>query len=441
MRLQQQIDQLQPMGRLMLAPGEYQGPGIFNHPVLVEGKNATIWARSWPVVQINSRGVVLKNLQIEFTGSQGTSAGQQQVAIATEERFGTIIDNVEVKGKVAGFGPESAVWDYPLSLNLGQLPHGQKLHFKIRLLVPVAVKLVSQVAGIQFEPSAIAAGLSEVNLKIDPLLPNTIICGSLLLISQFTRRIAVSGTVVHRLPAGKTASGQIIWAAKETIAPRVSASPQPAAQHQPPQPARQPIVQQPVVEISKLWPGLNRLGKGQRFDLASEQEAAKMTFALGWQARQNDPPEVDTAVFLLGKNERVSKDSDFVFYGNRLTDSVVLLGADREAEHHERERVAIDFAKLSPTHKRIVIALAIDQGRQRRQNFAQLAQVYIKAKDEGKGKDLFYLLLDNQAALEVTMIVAEIYRYKGRWRFAAVGAGYQDNLASLCRKYGLEVEE
>ena len=37
------------------------------------------------------------------------------------------------------------------------------------------------------------------------------------------------------------------------------------------------------------------------------------------------------------------------------------------------------------------------------------------------------------------MVVCEIYRHNGEWKFNAIGGGYQGGLEALCRGYGVNV--
>ena len=42
-------------------------------------------------------------------------------------------------------------------------------------------------------------------------------------------------------------------------------------------------------------------------------------------------------------------------------------------------------------------------------------------------------------SIETALVVCEIYRSGGDWKFNAVGAGYQGGLYALCKNYGVNV--
>ncbi len=47
--------------------------------------------------------------------------------------------------------------------------------------------------------------------------------------------------------------------------------------------------------------------------------------------------------------------------------------------------------------------------------------------------------LMEEFSVETALVVCEIYRKGGEWKFNAVGAGYQGGLEALCRAYGVNV--
>ena len=47
--------------------------------------------------------------------------------------------------------------------------------------------------------------------------------------------------------------------------------------------------------------------------------------------------------------------------------------------------------------------------------------------------------LSEDFSIETALIIAELYRHNGEWKFNAVGAGYQGGLEAICRGYGVNV--
>ena len=55
------------------------------------------------------------------------------------------------------------------------------------------------------------------------------------------------------------------------------------------------------------------------------------------------------------------------------------------------------------------------------------------------GTEVLKFDLVEEFSIETAIVVCEIYRYNGEWKFNAVGSGYQGGLEALCRSYGVNV--
>ena len=47
--------------------------------------------------------------------------------------------------------------------------------------------------------------------------------------------------------------------------------------------------------------------------------------------------------------------------------------------------------------------------------------------------------LGEDFSIETAVVVWEIYKNNGEWKFSAVGAGFEGGLEALCKQYGLNV--
>ena len=55
------------------------------------------------------------------------------------------------------------------------------------------------------------------------------------------------------------------------------------------------------------------------------------------------------------------------------------------------------------------------------------------------GEEVLKFDLGEEFSVETAIVVCEIYKNNGEWKFNAVGAGYQGGLEALCRQYGVNV--
>ena len=47
--------------------------------------------------------------------------------------------------------------------------------------------------------------------------------------------------------------------------------------------------------------------------------------------------------------------------------------------------------------------------------------------------------LGEDFSVETALVICELYRHQGEWKFNAVGSGFSGGLAALCTNYGLQV--
>jgi tellurium resistance protein TerD len=55
------------------------------------------------------------------------------------------------------------------------------------------------------------------------------------------------------------------------------------------------------------------------------------------------------------------------------------------------------------------------------------------------GEELIQFDLGEDFSVETGLVVCEIYKHNGDWKFNAIGAGYANGLAGFVRDYGLQV--
>ena len=190
------------------------------------------------------------------------------------------------------------------------------------------------------------------------------------------------------------------------------------------------------------------LSKGQRVSLDKGMKMALI--GLGWDVNKYDGGadfDLDASAFLLGANEKVRRDEDFIFYGNLdSTDgSVHHTGDNRTGEGEgDDEVLIIDFSKVPPDISKIAITVTIYEAKERGQNFGQVSNAYVRVArmanaQDMTGTEVLRFDLMEEFSVETALVVCEIYRHGDEWKFNAVGAGYSGGLAALCRAYGVNV--
>jgi tellurium resistance protein TerD len=203
---------------------------------------------------------------------------------------------------------------------------------------------------------------------------------------------------------------------------------------------RQPgqILQQSKPEIpTKPIPALkNPVQKGQKIPLENGRSLSSVQARLGWNVT-NPSCDVDVSAFLLNQTGKVIGDDWFVFYGQETSpDQSTTFSLD---DGTDREIISIDFNRLDPAVSKIVFVLTINEALEKRLNFSMLKDAYIRITDTVTGTELVSFRMDEYYANVTSMMIGEVYRHNGNWKFNAIGNGVARDLAGLCELYGVQV--
>lgn len=189
------------------------------------------------------------------------------------------------------------------------------------------------------------------------------------------------------------------------------------------------------------------LTKGQRIDLTKGHPSLrKILIGLGWDVNQYDGEadfDLDASVFMTKENGKVGSDDDFIFYGNleHRTKSVVHTGDNRTGDGDgDDEVIKVNFDNIPSDYTKLSVAVTIYDADNRLQNFGMVNNAYVRVADEETGEELIRYDLSEDFSTETAIVVAEIYKKNGEWKFKAVGSGYNGGLAALCKQYGVDAE-
>ena len=188
------------------------------------------------------------------------------------------------------------------------------------------------------------------------------------------------------------------------------------------------------------------LRKGQKVDLTKGNPSlTKILVGLGWNENKYDGGfdfDLDAAAFLLGANGKVNSDDDFVFYNNlkHVSGAVEHMGDNLTgAGEGDDEQIKIDLSLVPANVDKIDFTVTIYEADERKQTFGQVSDAYIRVVDDTTGKELIRYDLGEDFSVETAVVVGEIYRNKGEWKFNAIGSGFSGGLAALGRNFGVNV--
>mgnify|MGYP005768697619 FL=1 len=189
------------------------------------------------------------------------------------------------------------------------------------------------------------------------------------------------------------------------------------------------------------------LKKGQKVSLTKDNPGLKnVVVGIGWDVNRFDTGgsfDLDSSAFLITDAGKVSRQEDFIFYGNlkHPSGAVEHLGDNRTGEGEgDDEQIKVDLSKVPENISKIAFAVTIYEAEERNQNFGQVNNAFIRIYNAETGEEMLRYDLGEDFSIETAAVFGELYRHNGEWKFNAIGSGFQGGLAALCSNYGIEVE-
>ncbi|NTE05749.1 TerD family protein [Agrobacterium tumefaciens] len=179
------------------------------------------------------------------------------------------------------------------------------------------------------------------------------------------------------------------------------------------------------------------LQKGQRENI----DAPKFTIGLGWDTNNSSTGaafDLDASIFILNDQKKLVSDENFVFYNN-------LVSPDGAVEHTgdnltgdgdgDDEQIKVDLTKIDPRVSEICVVVTIHDAENRRQNFGQVRNSFVRIFDAVTNEVILKYELEEDFSIETAVEFGRIYKREGKWKFEAVGMGMKGGLQDYLNKY------
>lgn len=190
------------------------------------------------------------------------------------------------------------------------------------------------------------------------------------------------------------------------------------------------------------------LQKGQKVSLSKDNAGlSKVLVGLGWDevkqkggffSKKPEPIDCDASVILL-QGGKLRDNTDLVYYGNlqHKSGTVQHLGDNLTgAGEGDDEQIVIDLSRVPAEYDRLVVVVNIYHAVKRKQHFGLIENAFIRLVDGRNNQEMCRYNLTEDYSGMTAMIFGEIYRYKGEWKFSAIGQGTNDpSLGDLCKRY------
>ena len=182
------------------------------------------------------------------------------------------------------------------------------------------------------------------------------------------------------------------------------------------------------------------LEKGQRISM--DKGLTLVGVGLGWDPNEGTGYDfdLDASAFMLGESGRIPSDEYFVFYNNQKSPdgSVESAGDDLtggNSDGGDDETINVDLSKVDSKIQEIVFTATIYKAEERRQNFGQVRNSYIRIYDAKTNAEIARYDLDEDFSIETAVEFGRLYRRGDEWKFEAMGIGNKGGLQSLVNKY------
>lgn len=180
------------------------------------------------------------------------------------------------------------------------------------------------------------------------------------------------------------------------------------------------------------------LTKGQKIDIG----LTKMSVGLGWKPNEGTGAafDLDASAFMIDGNRAIPAEEYFVFYGNQDSPDKALhhTGDDPtggNSAEGDDETIQVDLSKVNSNVQEILFVVTIHEATQRKQNYGQVRDSYIRIVDDSNGQEIAKYELGEDFSIETAIEFGRLYKKDGKWKFEASGIGYNEDLAFFLAKY------
>lgn len=185
------------------------------------------------------------------------------------------------------------------------------------------------------------------------------------------------------------------------------------------------------------------LKKGQRINVS----LSKISIGLGWDPNLNTgfDFDLDASAFMLNSNKNIPSASYFIFYNNVDSPDFSLhhTGDDPtggNSEYGDDEVITVDLEKVSQDIEEILFVVSIHDYEERKQNFGQVRNSYIRIVDDISGQEIAKYELDEDFSIESSVEFGRLYKKDQKWKFEASGMGYKQDLSFFIQKYSSNIK-
>jgi tellurium resistance protein TerD len=167
-----------------------------------------------------------------------------------------------------------------------------------------------------------------------------------------------------------------------------------------------------------------------------------ITVGLGWEPNEGTGGtfDLDVSAIMIDENRKLPNKGYFVFYNNLNSPdgAVTHTGDDPDGKNNDGgddESIILNLNNLNPAIKEILFVVTIDSAQEKKQNFGQVRDSYIRLVDNSTSMEVMKYELGEDFSIETGIEFGRLYKRGSDWKFDASGIGYKEDLAYFLSKY------
>ncbi|MCT4614386.1 MAG: TerD family protein [Marinifilaceae bacterium] len=181
------------------------------------------------------------------------------------------------------------------------------------------------------------------------------------------------------------------------------------------------------------------LSKGERVSL--DKGLTNIEVGLGWDPNTatGEAYDLDASAFMINAAGKIPCEENFIFYNNKFSPDGAVEGADDDrtgdSSSMDDELLKINLSKVDSAISEIIFVVTIHNAEERKQNFGQVRNSFIRIIDKAKNEEIIKYELDEDYSIEKSIEFGRLYRRNNEWKFEAMGRGYKEDLNFFLSKY------
>lgn len=192
------------------------------------------------------------------------------------------------------------------------------------------------------------------------------------------------------------------------------------------------------------------LVKGQKIDLTKNNSGLKkLLVGLGWDPVKQGKGflgfgtskpniDIDSSVIML-RNDKIKSNSDIIFFGNLKSacGGVNHMGDNLTGGGEgDDEQILVDLSRIPQDVNKLRFIVNIYECIKRKQHFGMIQHAFIRVADGNNNQNIAMYNLTDDYNGKTALVVGEVYRHNGEWKFAAIGEGTNDTcISDMAKQY------